>query len=61
MDKLIIDSLDTIHILSNAHYGSDESLKIKQFVSELICDENKVTGIPQEFVRGDSCFLRMGF
>ncbi|HAH56607.1 MAG TPA: hypothetical protein DCL86_00510 [Bacteroidales bacterium] len=58
MDKLFKSNLNTIYILSNARYGSDESLKIKQFVSELICGENRVTGVPQEFTRGDSCFVR---
>jgi len=58
MDKLFKNNLDTIYVLSNASYGSDESLKIKQFVSELICGENKVTGVPQEFVKADSCFVR---
>lgn len=58
MDKLFKNNLDTIYVLSNAHYGSDESLKIKQFVSEIICGENKVTGVPREFVKADSCFVR---
>jgi hypothetical protein len=58
MDKLFKGNLDTIYILSNARYGSDESLKIKQFVSEIICGENKMTGVPQEFVKANSCYIR---
>ena len=58
MDRLFNNSLDTIYILSNVLYGSNESLKIKQFVSELLCTENTMTGVPQEFVKADSCFVR---
>lgn len=58
MDRLFRNNLDTIYILSNVRYGSNESLKIKQFVSELLCNVNTVTGVPQEFVKSDSCFVR---
>ena len=58
MNRLFNNNLDTIYVLSNARYGSIESIKIKQFVSELLCDENVMTGVPQEFVKADSCFVR---
>jgi hypothetical protein len=58
MDHLFRNNLDTIYILLNSRYGSNENLKIKQFVSELLCDENMMIGVPQEFVKADSCFVR---
>ena len=58
MNRLFNNNLDTIYVLSNARYGSIESIKIKQFVSELLCEENILTGVPQEFVKADTCFVR---
>ncbi|MBZ0243387.1 MAG: hypothetical protein K8F24_09255 [Bacteroidales bacterium] len=58
MNWLFNNNLDTIYVLSNARYGSIESIKIKQFVSELLCEENILTGVPQEFVKADTCFVR---
>lgn len=58
LNWLFNNNLDTIYVLSNARYGSTESVKIKQFVSELLCEENMLTGVPQEFVKADTCFAR---
>ena len=59
MDRLFRNNVDTIYILSNSHYGSDESLKIKQFASEILGVESEIRGVPQQFVKGNCKYIRI--
>jgi hypothetical protein len=58
MDRLFRNNTDTIYILSNKHYGSDESKKIKQFASEILGEESDLTGIPQQFFKDNNKYIR---
>jgi len=59
MERLFKTHLDTIYILSNQHYGQIESQKIKQFVSELLGEENDLTGVPQQFIKHGNIYVRL--
>jgi hypothetical protein len=59
MNRLFRNAIDTIYILSNTHYGSNESLKIKQFASELLGTESDLTGVPQQFVKENGKYKRL--
>ena len=59
MDRLFKSQLDTIYILSNKNYGSNESLKIKQFASELLGMESELTGVPQQFMKKSGKYIRL--
>jgi hypothetical protein len=58
MDRLFRNNTDTIYILSNKHYGSDESKKIKQFASEILGEESDLTGVPQLFFKDNNKYIR---
>ena len=59
MDRLFRSNVDTIYILSNSHYGSDESLKIKQFATDLLGVESELTGVPQQFIEKNNRYIRL--
>ncbi len=59
MNRLFRNAIDTIYILSNTHYGSNESLKIKQFASELLGMESELTGVPQQFMKKSGKYIRL--
>lgn len=59
MDRLFSNNIDTIYILSNSHYGSIETLKIKQFASEILGEESEISGVPQHFIKEDERYIRL--
>lgn len=53
-------NIDTIYVLSNAHYGSVESEKILTFTSELLHQDTAlINGVPQRFKRENGRIVRV--
>lgn len=50
---------DTLYILSNKFYGSNEKAKIKNFSSSLLKTEQSLEGLPQRFENSNGNFLRI--
>lgn len=58
MNRLFMNHVDTIYILSNKYYGSDESKKIKRFASEILGEESDLTGVPQKFFKDNNKYIQ---
>lgn len=61
MNRLFMNNIDTICILSNKHYGSVESQKIKKYSSELPGEESSLTGVTQQFIKDGNQYIRFNF